>query len=320
MTPSDAPETFRTVYRAVPSPMPLSPEGRMLLLGSCFTDNVGAELRRRMVPASVNPTGTLFNPLSIARVITAALDSLVPKYEEHDGHWDSWLLPGKFSAETRDEAEALGNAALTELCEELYEADTLIVTFGSAIVYALARPPYDVVANCHKQPSSTFFRDMLAPSNIAAEWIPLLARLRSINPRLRVILTVSPVRHLREGFRSNSLSKATLLLAAEQICRATDACDYFPAYEIVTDDLRDYRFYADDMAHPSRQAVEYVYSLFEQTYFDAAGRALLDEALSLRRRLEHRPLHPGSDEDVRFRAATADALEAFLTAHPAMKP
>ena len=307
--------SFRTPYRPQPS-APLDLHKPVLMTGSCFTDNVGGQLRRRMVNVSHNPAGTLFNPQSICNVINAALDGVVPEYEDHGGLWNSWLLPGEFSSPDRDEAVRLGTDALARLADYARTAGTLIVPFGTAIVYALARPPFAVVSNCHKQPQAIFFRDLLTVETVTAAWDALITRLRSVNPSLRIIFTVSPVLHLKEGFHANAVSKSVLLLAVDRITSLHADCEYFPAYEIFSYDLRDYRFYADDMQHPSPAAVAYIYDLFEQTYVAPDDRKTLARALNLRQRTEHRPLHPETEAARRFADDTASLLRDFLSLYP----
>lgn len=311
---------FRTEYKAVASASPIDLHRPVLLLGSCFADNIGAILRSHMVNAVVNPAGTLFNPQSIANVINAALDGVSPEYENHDGMWNSWLLPGEFSDSDRAEAEKKAASALAALRDALDTAGTIIVTFGTAIIYALARPPFTVVSNCHRRPSDTFFRDMLPVEAIAAAWDKCIERIRRNNPETRFIFTVSPVRHVKEGFHANTLSKSTLHLALATLERLHPACEYFPSFEIMNDDLRDYRFTGADMQHPTPEAVEYIYEKFSETYFTSSDRTLLEKADKLRRRLNHRPLHPDSDEARRFADETDRQLAALLASAPFLHP
>lgn len=319
MTHSDpATPSFRTVWQAHPAPYQFSASGKMVAIGSCFADNIGEQLRRRMVNIAVNPCGVLFNPLSIKAVIDCALFGREPEYVYSQGKWLSWLLPGEFADADEQRARTKGREAVARLHEYLLTADTLIVTFGTAIVYVLQEPPFPVVGNCHKHPANTFLRDMITPGVIEHEWTGLLRHLLLLNPKLHVVFTVSPVRHLREGFHQNALSKASLLMAADAIAAANERCSYFPAYEIMTDDLRDYRFYAADMLHPSPVAVDYILRAFLETYFPADQREILAEALTLRQREEHRPLHPGSPQDHEFRQATDRLIARFLEQHPGM--
>lgn len=309
-------KTFRTPWRPEGSVAPIDLSRPMLLLGSCFAANIGSRLRYDMAPATVNPTGTLFNPQSIANVCLAALHGATSEYELHGELWDSWLLPTEFSSPDRPTAEKAGADALQTLREALLASGTLIVTFGTAVVYVLTRPPYPVVSNCHKQPSSLFVRDMLSVQNVVSTWQALVEEVRQVNPSLRIIFTVSPVRHVRDGMHVNTLSKATLQLAVDTLVRTLPDCDYFPAYEIMLDDLRDYRWCAEDMAHPSPEAADYIYRLFCDTLFTADDRKALEKGHTLRTRLCHRPLHPDTHAAARFAEDTKEMADRFLADHP----
>lgn len=307
---------FRTVFTPRKSSFTLSPERPVLLMGSCFTDAIGARMRRGMWPASVNPCGTLFNPLSIARLVEMALGHTEPELFEADGLWRSWDFPATFARGSRREALCVMQEALSELRQAVAASQAAIFTLGSALVYSLESTGQPV-ANCHKMPAAMFRRGLRSVEELADVLRRCIAAMRRYNPGVHVILTVSPVRHVREGFHDNALSKASLLLA----CRELEGeCDYFPAFEILNDDLRDYRFYADDLVHPSAVAEDYIYSAFRRTYLSAEDDALLTEAGKLRSRMEHRPLHSDTRQAAEFRAATGRMLAEFLAAHPAMRP
>ncbi len=294
---------FRTEYRARRQPLTLSPERTVVLMGSCFSDRIGAAMRRCGWDACVNPCGTLFNPFSIASHLLSDDYSIEPEGFSFD-------FPTLFeSPEAMREARAA-------LRSNLSRAQALIVTFGTAIVY---EKDGRVVANCHKQPAAHFSRRMLSPEEIAARWSAVIAALRKENPELAIVLTVSPVRHVREGFEENSASKATLLLACRQLCASLPGVFYFPSFEIVTDDLRDYRFFEPDMVHPSAIAVEYIWEKFRQTYLDSEGEALVAAGEALRRRLDHRPFHPDSPEAEAFRRETERVRSELLASHPALR-
>lgn len=311
---------FRTAYSPRRSCKQLHPDCQVLLLGSCFSDNVGARMRRAMLPAVVNPCGVLFNPLSIASVISAALDGILVKTERIGELWGSYLFSGEFLKSDPEIAEKGMNEALDKLRETLRNAESMIVTFGTAFTYTLLADD-TIVSNCHKQPASLFKRDMIAPGSIEACWIHLLERVFNVNPKLKVIFTVSPVRHVKEGMHANSLSKASLMLGVEGILRNyPENCEYFPAYEIVIDDLRDYRFFAEDMVHPSAQAVDYIWDIFCREHYDDEGIKLIEEAERLRSRMNHRSLHPGSESDKSFQMKTDCLLSEFLEAHPSLLP
>lgn len=309
--------TFRTVC-PIKSAKPLSLD-RILLLGSCFTNNIGERLQRHMVNASVNPTGILFNPESIRTVIDFALDNKPIIAESSQGNYFSWLLSGDFTHTDKDIFLSKAEEAFSTLRNDLTNAKTLIVTFGTAIVYALMQPPFIVVANCHKQPSHLFMRDMLTSGAIVAGWQKTIARLRLINPELRIIFTVSPVRHIKEGFHANTISKSILHIAIDTLTRTIENCEYFPAYELMLDDLRDYRFCAEDMAHPSSQAADYIFNRFVETYFTEQDKKLLANAAKLTRRLQHRTLRPDTQDAIEFANETQRLVAEFLTANPQLK-
>ena len=294
---------FYTPVEMPPGLPRLSQRDRLLLMGSCFATHIGAKLLEAKFSCDVNPYGVLYNPLSLSAALREALDGKAYGQEdlyEYGGLWHSPMHHGDFSAPTPGEALARINTRLEALRAELGTLDVLMVTWGTAWVYEDAHTGR-VAGNCHKRPERCFSRRRLTPDEIAADWTGLVRRLRDANPRLRVLLTVSPVRHLRDGLHANQLSKATLLLAADLLAREMpDAVAYFPAYELLTDELRDYRFYAADMAHPSDVAVDYVWQRFRDACLTDEARRVADECDAVRRDLAHRPFRPDSDGYKRF--------------------
>lgn len=286
---------FRTEYKAERSDVLLNPDRGVMLLGSCFAENIVKRMVRCRWDA-VNPFGVLFNPLSIATAVNLALspeneakEEIEDSIFECDGIRHSWLFDSGMSSRDKAVSETRIADALALFRDRIAKSEALFVTFGTAWCYFLNRTGV-VAANCHKQPQSLFTRRRISIEEIAEVWTPLIEKLREINPSLEVIFTISPVRHLKDGFVENMRSKATLILAVEELCRRFDFCRYFPAYEILNDDLRDYRFYASDLAHPSDQAVDYIWEIFQETYLDPAGRQRLKEGEKLTRRSEHRPI------------------------------
>jgi hypothetical protein len=186
------------------------------------------------------------------------------------------------------------NARLAEAADGLKEADWLVMTWGTAYVY-IHQESGEVVGNCHKQPDKTFRRSRLNAEALVEECRNVLRRCREANPKLKVLITVSPIRHAKDGMHGNQLSKATLLLAADELCRTCPDCYYFPSYEIMMDELRDYRFYADDMLHPSPMAIEYIGECFSKCYFSPETHAVLKEWEEIRRGIAHKPFSPESD-------------------------
>ena len=221
-----------------------------------------------------------------------------------------------FSCPERGEALALINARMAQATQMLLDADTLMITFGTAWVYRL-RETEQIVGNCHKMPERLFIRQRLSVEEIVEEYTALLQRLWSINPKLRVIFTVSPVRHLKDTLHGNQLSKSTLLLAVDALCQKfPEKLYYFAAYEIVIDELRDYRFYADDMAHPSAQAVEYVWERFVEHCTDGEAQRFTTLWTKVVKALEHRPFRPDSPQYRAFIAQTLTTINELKDQYP----
>ena len=270
---------------------------RIMLFGSCFAENIGNLLKENKFRCDVNPFGVLYNPLSIANALNLILEG--KEYREEDlffsgGLWHSWMHHSDFSAPSQEEALALVNSRLAKAKENLAKADWLVMTWGTAYVY-IHQEMQKVVGNCHKQPDKTFLRLMLNAEAFVEECRDVLKKCREVNPNLKVLFTVSPIRHAKDGMHGNQLSKATLLLAIDEICRTCPNCFYFPSYEIIMDELRDYRFYADDMIHLSSKAVEYIWECFCQCYFSKETQAVMKEWAEVKRALDHKPFRPNSD-------------------------
>ena len=224
-------------------------------------------------------------------VFTSDIPSaLEPTLFESEGYVHSWLFDSHFSRGSRQDCVDLIGSLSAGIVSALERAQALVVTFGTAWCYYLESIPDFVVANCHKMPQSLFERRRVSAGDIADVWVSLCARLKERFPGLSVIFTVSPVRHLKDGFVGNSRSKAELLLAVEEICGRAGDVFYFPAFEIVNDDLRDYRFYAPDLTHPSEQTVEYIWEKFRATYLDAEGERMVREGEKEFKRTNHRPI------------------------------
>lgn len=252
----------------------IEPCERMLFVGSCFADNIGQRFVADKFRAVVNPDGVMYNPASILHTVDRYVDRL----------------------ETED-AEA---------------PSTAVFTLGTNHVYILNETG-EIVDNCRKRPQRLFTERELTVDECSEYLCRAIGRLRSVNPDVRVVLTVSPIRYAKYGFHGSQLSKAVLLLAANKVVRGQDMVEYFPAYEIVNDELRDYRFYREDMLHPSDQAVEYIWQRFGDTYFSEHTLSFLEEWRPVKAALGHRPFNADSEEHKEFLRKTmekADALKA----------
>ncbi len=304
---------FRTEIHLRAVPDLLSHETPMLLMGSCFADEVGARLRQAKWPALVNPFGTLFNPLALTNLLARALagEAALPEpgFAQRDGLHFHYDLPATFAEPSLADLRWRAGAALTQVGEWLHSPGPrcLVLTLGTAWVYVL-KSTGQPVANCHKMPAAWFEKKLLGVEEIQQSLGPLLAQLPA---GVRVVLTVSPVRHLKDTLPLNAVSKAALRLACHYLCEAHAQTSYFPAYELVIDDLRDYRFYAPDLLHPTPQAVDYVFAKFSDAYLDPAAKDFLANWASIRAALAHRPLHPGSKAHRQFLLDLLARLQAL---------
>ena len=274
---------LQTVVDIAPSKWKIGYEDKILLLGSCFSDEIGEQMKQRYLHVTCNPFGTLYNPLSIAQALTM---TEMPDLVEHEGLWHAMSHHGSFSRADKGEAESAIRTSIETMQQALHEASVVIVTFGTAWVYemkgeGLPVTGYGVVGNCHKLPENCFTRRRLTVEEIVAAWKPILAQY----PDKHWLFTVSPIRHIRDGLHENQLSKATLLQAVEQLG------DYYPSYEIMLDELRDYRFYADDLVHPSSLAVNYIWERFVDTFCTNQTKNELVLQLKRWKHEHHNPLH-----------------------------
>ena len=304
--------------------LPLQPSlkhsDRLLIMGSCFAEHIGGRLSQMKWRTEVNPFGVLYNPQSISEALERLLECR-PYTEEEltcfpDGGWNTWMHHSRYSYPDKDEALGAINHSMTAASMMLGQADALIITLGTAWVYRL-KETMQVVGNCHKVPEREFVRQRLTVEEIVETYTALLAQMWAVNPKMRVIFTVSPVRHLKDTLHGNQLSKATLLLAVDELCnRYPEQLHYFPAYEIVMDELRDYRFYAEDMAHPSSQAVEYVWERFVEHMTDHEAQAFIAQWNKIARALAHRPFHPEAEEYKQFVLQNKTKIENLKEKYP----
>lgn len=293
---------FRTRVELPVKQCRITHEDKLMLWGSCFAENIGKILSENKFGCDVNPFGVLYNPMSVSKAMRMLLDDR--RYAPSDlrfdrGLWYSLMHHSLFSSEDREECLRRINERLENGSENLRKARWIIFTWGTARVYEWAEDGA-IVGNCHKLPERFFRRRLLEVEEIVASYRQLLADVRRINPEANILFTVSPIRHARDGFHENQVSKATLLIAISKLCSECDRCFYFPSYEILMDELRDYRFYADDMLHPSPLAVTYIWQCFCTSYFDEATMQVIKSWSEIRRGLEHRPSAPESEEYRRF--------------------
>lgn len=293
---------FRTILQVPGSPVKLTYSMPSMWIGSCFTENIGGWMSEMKFPAMVNPFGTIFNPASINQNIELLLQGKEFKNTdlgfENDLYF-SFCHHTSFSSPDKDACLSSINQSFTEAAEFLGKTKFLFLTWGTAWIYLL-KDTDRVVANCHKLPDRFFERKLLSVEDIAIASAAVFGELKKRNPGIQIVLTVSPVRHLKDGFVENQVSKSTLVLAAQELCRNLEGVHYFPAYEIVMDDLRDYRFYEEDMVHPNKQAVQYIMEKFGEAWIDPAAFPVMKEVEKILKAISHRPFNPNTPEHKKF--------------------
>ena len=310
---------FHTEIKLSPPCRLLDLEESSLFLGSCFAENMGQRLAGLQSSCTVNPFGILFNPLSVLQTLER-LQAKQPfqssDLTETPELWVSLAHHGRFSTPSQQETLMQINASYEPAARHFHATRTLILTFGTAYAYR-HKTTGRVVANCHKLPAEQFTCKRLTENEIVTAYTPFLQSWLQENPQRQVLFTVSPVRHLRDGLHENNLSKATLLLAIDTLTEQFPTqTAYFPAYELLLDELRDYRFYADDLLHPSVQAEEYIFECFLKTCFTPEAQAALQEIATYRRMAQHRPLHPSTESAKSFRHKVLQERERLQIKYP----
>lgn len=304
---------FTTQIQLPKDSMHITHSTQIMLLGSCFAQNIGERMQGCKLNVDINPYGILYNPLSIAEALKRIVagepyDASSPELFEYNELWHSIMHHGDFSRKTKDEALDAINKRLMDAHRAILKLDILMLTLGTAYVYRLASDG-SVVGNCHKLPQKMFVRELLGIDAIVDAMSAVIEKMLVVRPSLKILFTVSPIRHLRDGAHDNQISKATLLLAVEELRRRFPRnTHYFPSYEIMLDELRDYRFYADDMVHPSSMAVEYLWQCFSDSYFPDETKRVNGAVGDIMRALAHRPIDASSVQHKAFLRKTVEKM------------
>ena len=282
---------FRTVVTIPHSSWQYEPCEKVLFVGSCFAEHIGRRFMQEKFRTLINPFGVMYNPISVGHTI-----------------------------ERLSSAQAVDDPSLSAFSLSRHNTDPVakvVITLGTNHVYIL-KETGEVVDNCQKRPASLFEEKKLSVEACADALSTIVGRLTDSNPQMQILLTVSPIRYAKYGYHESNLSKATLLLACQQVVEQDpDHVTYFPAYEIMNDELRDYRFYATDMLHPSEQAVEYIWERLSEQFFSAATQQFLQEWRPIRQALNHRPFNPDSDDYLAFLQKTRQRVEQLSQKYPA---
>ncbi len=305
--------SFRTVVSISPSKQPIAHRDKIITTGSCFAQAIGDRLQRFKFDALVSPFGVIYNPIAIHKTLLYAVHNEPPAahtYLENGGTHLNYDFHSSLSSGESQQLRDTLNHLIGTTHHFLARANALLITYGTAWVYT-RNETGEIVANCHKTPAANFSKALLSVQDIGNSFRSIHDAAKKLNPGLRFILTVSPVRHLRDTAELNSVSKSVLRLACHQIAGEFANTEYFPAYEIMLDDLRDYRFYKADMIHPTEEAEDYIWEKFAIRYFDESTRAFIQQWSDILSALNHRPFHPGSRQHQQFLADLIRKLEAF---------
>ena len=292
---------FRLEFTPKPFATKINHQHKLFLAGSCFTEQIGSKLAAHKFRIIDNPNGILFNPVSIAKSVISYIDNKTYRGEDlfyNNELWGSWEHHTKFSNIDKEVSLQLINESQQAAHQFLKESDWLLLTLGSAFVYELENN--QVVANCHKVPTDKFKKRLLPVDEVITTLDTLIYRLKQFNPSIKIIFTISPVRHLRDGFVENNRSKATLINAVHHMVDKFEGLYYFPAYELIIDDLRDYRFFAEDMVHPNYAATNYVWEKFVNACIDETSQSLMKEINTINAAKNHKAFNPASAAHKKF--------------------
>ena len=296
---------FRTQIPISKSSSPINYDSKILSIGSCFAENMAEKFDYFKFQNETNPFGIIFNPVSIEKLFSRI--SKQDWFEEkdvffHNERWHSFEVHSDLSNSDRQELLETLNKAVTETHKQLKEATHIIITFGTSWIYRNLEKD-EIVANCHKVPQKQFSKELLSAEAIQKSIQNTIEIIQTVNSNINFIFTISPVRHIKDGFVENQLSKSHLFTALHQVLKTEHSklkTEYFPSYEIIMDELRDYRFYAEDMLHPNQIAVDYIWKLFCENYILEESVSLMKEVDEIQKSLRHRSFNPESEQHKNF--------------------
>lgn len=309
---------FSTKITIPQSRFPIDYDCKIILLGSCFAENMGEKFNYFKLQTTVNPFGIIFNPVSIAKIIERSVRKNYFKETDvfyHNELWQSFEVHSEHSNIDKNSFLISLNELIDATHQQLTEATHLFITLGTSWVYRNIETN-NIVANCHKVAQNQFTKELLKSTEIENSITTLIALVKSINSRCTFTVTVSPVRHIKDGFVENTVSKAHLIAALHQITNQHPTLTYFPAYEIMMDELRDYRFYSEDMLHPNATAVDYIWELFCKSFVAVPAVQTMSAIDAIQKGLAHKPFNPNSDVHQKFETHLKTKIEAIQKAFP----
>lgn len=313
---------FTTTIPISKSSNPIDYDSRIISLGSCFAQNIGEKFSYFKFQNTVNPFGIIFNPVSIDNLISRAVNN--QEFTEndiffHNDLWHCFEVHSELSHSDKTIFLDRLNQILSDFHLQIFKSTHFQITYGTSWVYR-NKSSNSIVANCHKVPQSQFEKEILSVATIEKSIQNTIDLIQKVNPNCQFIFTVSPVRHIKDGFVENQRSKAHLISALHNFATLSlSNCNYFPSYEIMMDELRDYRFYAEDMLHPSQTAIDYIWKRFSENYISEENFATMEEVCSLQKGLAHRPFNPDSDSYQKFLTSLNEKILKLKEKFPGMK-
>ncbi|WP_375325439.1 GSCFA domain-containing protein [Flagellimonas sp. GZD32] len=303
-----------------PADNPIDYQSKVVLLGSCFVENMGGKLEYFKFQQKQNPFGIVFHPLAIENLVQRAVQDepyLQNEIFEQEGIWRCFDAHSDLRSDDPQDLLQLLNQRLKATQAALEKASHIIITLGTAWVYE-HHASEKIVANCHKVPQKQFIKKLLTFQEIEESLSRLIGLILNVNPKAQIIFTISPVRHLKDGFVENQQSKAHLVASLHQIIKGHNV-SYFPSYEIMMDELRDYRFYANDMVHPNDLAIDYIWERFKSVWISEADYSVMDKVDAVQKGLQHRPFNPESEAYKKFKTALETKITYLQQQYPFMK-
>ncbi|MES2240682.1 MAG: GSCFA domain-containing protein [Bacteroidota bacterium] len=315
---------FRTPVPILVSPFPIDYNSKIMSIGSCFAVNIAEKFAYFKFQNCCNPFGIIFNPVSIAKLLQRAVNEEYFTEKDvffHNDLWHCFEVHSELSNPNKDIFLSLLNELIDSTRQQITEATHFQITYGTAWVYRHLESN-QIVANCHKVPQKQFEKHLLAITEIEESITKTIALIQSINPEIKIIFTVSPVRHIKDGFVENTMSKSHLISAIHKVIQTEDCklnTGYFPSYEIMMDELRDYRFYAEDMLHPNQLAIDYIWQGFKDTAVSKSALVVMEEVETIQKGLSHRSFNPESESHQKFVAKLQSRITELCSKYSFMK-
>lgn len=310
---------FRTQVPISTATKPIDYNCKIILLGSCFAENIGDKFEYYKFQNVVNPFGIIFNPVSIEKLISKVVTATIFTEADvffYNERWHSFDVHSDLSNESKEELLTSLNSILEQTKKQLQEASQVIITYGTSWVYRNIESN-EIVANCHKVPQKEFKKELLSIEAIKESIKQTIQLIRSLNPDSNIIFTISPVRHIKDGFVENQWSKANLISGIHQVLSQSET--YFPSYEIMMDELRDYRFYAEDMLHPNQVAIDYIWERFRETSISKTAFSVMDEVQTIQKSLSHKPFNPKAESHLKFELKLKEKITKLVSKYPFIK-